>query len=113
MIFLVAKEPEKQVDLLVSEHLGLATPGVICTRLVYFSWDKFCFFLCRSYNSFNAESSYNREETFASEQGRGSDDDQPNYEVQPNETLINYQSFMDKAPSTRWSKQDTELFYEV
>jgi transcription factor TFIIIB component B'' len=70
MIFLVAKEPEKQVDLLVSE-------------------------------------------TCASEQGRGSDDDQPNYEVQPNETLINYQSFMDKAPSTRWSKQDTELFYEV
>ncbi|XP_062176701.1 uncharacterized protein LOC133881710 isoform X4 [Alnus glutinosa] len=67
----------------------------------------------RSYNSFNEESSYNREETFASEQGRGSDDDQPNYEVQPNETLINYQSFMDKAPSTRWSKQDTELFYEA
>lgn len=112
MIFLVAKEPEKQVDLLVSELLGLATPGVICAQLVYISWDIF-FFLCRSYNSFNEESSYSREETFASEQSRGSDDDQPNYEVQPNESLINYQSFMDKAPSTRWSKQDTELFYEV
>ncbi|XP_059433730.1 uncharacterized protein LOC132166893 isoform X2 [Corylus avellana] len=69
----------------------------------------------RSYNSTNEESSYNGEETFASEQGRGSDDDddQLNNEAQPSETHINYQSFMDKTPSTRWSKQDTELFYEV
>uniref|UniRef100_A0A2N9J4E0 Uncharacterized protein n=1 Tax=Fagus sylvatica TaxID=28930 RepID=A0A2N9J4E0_FAGSY len=65
-----------------------------------------------SYNSFHEESSYNGEETFASEQGRGSDDDQPSYEVQPSNPFINYQTFMDKTPSTRWSKQDTELFYE-
>ncbi|KAB1212652.1 Transcription factor TFIIIB component B'' [Morella rubra] len=61
----------------------------------------------RSHKSFNEESSYTGEETFASEQGRGSDDDQPSY------PLINYQSFMVKTPSTRWSKQDTELFYEA
>ncbi|XP_059453368.1 uncharacterized protein LOC132183915 isoform X2 [Corylus avellana] len=70
----------------------------------------------RSYNSINEESSYNGEETFDSEQGRGSDDDdvdQLNNEAQPSETHINYQSFMDKTPSTRWSKQDTELFYEA
>lgn len=97
--------------MLVSENLGFATPGVICTLLVYFPGT--IHFLCRSYNSFNEESSYNGEETFASEQGRDSDDDQPNYEAQPRETHINYQSFMDKTPSTRWSKQDTELFYEV
>ena len=70
-------------------------------------------FLRSSYNSFHEESSYNGEETFASEQGRGSDDDQPSYEVQPSNPFINYQTFMDKTPSTRWSKQDTELFYEV
>lgn len=113
MTFLVEKEPEKQGDLLVSEHLGFVTPGVICTWLVYFPGTNL--FLCRSYNSINEESSYNGEETFASEQGRGSDDDddQLNNEAQPSETHINYQSFMDKTPSTRWSKQDTELFYEV
>ncbi|KAG7960231.1 hypothetical protein I3843_10G113300 [Carya illinoinensis] len=65
----------------------------------------------RSYNSFPKESSYNGEATFVSEQGRGSDD-QPSYEV-PTDPFINYQSFMDKTPSTRWSKQDTELFYEA
>ncbi|XP_041015922.1 transcription factor TFIIIB component B'' isoform X3 [Juglans microcarpa x Juglans regia] len=66
----------------------------------------------RSYNSFPEESSYNGEAAFVSEQGRGSDDDQPSYEV-PTNPFINYQSFMDKTPSTRWSKQDTELFYEA
>ncbi|XP_042984654.1 transcription factor TFIIIB component B''-like isoform X8 [Carya illinoinensis] len=66
----------------------------------------------RSYNSFPRESSYNGEATFVSEQGRGSDDDQPSYEV-PTDPFVNYQSFMDKTPSTRWSKQDTELFYEA
>ena len=62
-------------------------------------------------NSFH-EDAYQNEETFVSEQGQGSDDDQA-IRIQPRSSYINYQSFMDKTPSTRWSKQDTELFYEV
>ena len=26
---------------------------------------------------------------------------------------VNYQTYMNKTPRTRWSKQDTQLFYEV
>ena len=92
--------------------------------IFYYSWshflsiDFFFFFghnsfLCSSSNSFHEEDPYNGEEAFASEQGRGSDDDEPNYEVPISDRLINYQSYMDKTPRTRWSKQDTELFYEV
>ncbi|XP_075674341.1 uncharacterized protein LOC142643554 isoform X1 [Castanea sativa] len=66
-----------------------------------------------SSNSFHEEDPYNGEEAFASEQGRGSDDDEPGYEVPISDRLINYQSYMDKTPRTRWSKQDTELFYEA
>ncbi|KAM4089137.1 hypothetical protein ACB094_07G126500 [Castanea mollissima] len=66
-----------------------------------------------SSNSFHEEDPFNGEEAFASEQGRGSDDDEPGYEVPISDRLINYQSYMDKTPRTRWSKQDTELFYEA
>lgn len=63
-------------------------------------------------NSFREDASYNEEETFVSEQGQYSDDDQPSYKVQPS-SLYNHQSFMKKTPRARWSKQDTELFYEA
>ncbi|PON77383.1 TFIIIB transcription factor [Trema orientale] len=62
-------------------------------------------------NSFHEDTSYN-EETFVSEQDQHyDDDDQATYRAQPSTRFINYQSFMDKTPSTRWSKQETELFY--
>ncbi|XP_020533489.1 uncharacterized protein LOC105630131 isoform X4 [Jatropha curcas] len=48
------------------------------------------------------EGSHNEEDT---EQDGGYADDQSN-------SLFNYHSFMDKTPIARWSKQDTELFYE-
>ncbi|EXC04412.1 Transcription factor TFIIIB component B'' [Morus notabilis] len=67
--------------------------------------------LLRAENSFCEDASYN-EETFVSEQGQYSDDDQPSYKVQPS-SLYNHQSFMKKTPRARWSKQDTELFYEA
>ncbi|PON65136.1 Octamer-binding transcription factor [Parasponia andersonii] len=72
-------------------------------------------FLCNSSNSvensFRENTSYN-EETFVSEQDQHyDDDDQATYRALPSTPFINYQSFMDKTPSTRWSKQETELFY--
>ncbi|XP_028764594.1 uncharacterized protein LOC114722677 isoform X2 [Neltuma alba] len=54
-----------------------------------------------------------RDEDMGSEYGRGSDDDQATESVPLAPTLFNYQSFMDKKPRGKWSKQDTELFYEA
>lgn len=53
------------------------------------------------------------EESLASEQGRGTDDDETPDVVDMTSAYFNYQSFMDKTPRTKWSKQDTERFYEV
>ncbi|KAF3435736.1 hypothetical protein FNV43_RR22828 [Rhamnella rubrinervis] len=64
-------------------------------------------------SSFHEEASHNRNESSASEQGRDSDDDQATCRVQPSSSYVNYQSFMNKTPYTRWSEQDTELFYEA
>ncbi|PSS35650.1 Transcription factor TFIIIB component B'' like [Actinidia chinensis var. chinensis] len=47
-----------------------------------------------------------------SEQG-GSNKDQTNPMVEESFTYTNYQSYMNKTPRSRWSKQDTELFYEA
>ncbi|XP_060973524.1 transcription factor TFIIIB component B'' isoform X1 [Cannabis sativa] len=63
-------------------------------------------------DSFRQGVSHN-EEMFHSEQGQNSDDEQPTYSAQPSSSYVNYHSFMDKTPSTRWSKNDTELFYEA
>ncbi|KAK6946284.1 Transcription factor TFIIIB component B'', Myb domain [Dillenia turbinata] len=59
--------------------------------------------------SFPDDVPYN-EEDYAWDVGGGSMDDQVKNAT--NSTL-NYQTYMDKAPSTRWSKQETELFYEA
>ncbi|XP_048233877.1 uncharacterized protein LOC8285747 isoform X3 [Ricinus communis] len=56
-------------------------------------------------NSFHGEDSHNEEDTVTSEQSGGHINDQSNI-------LFNYHSFMDKTPTARWSKQETELFYE-
>lgn len=53
------------------------------------------------------------EESLASEQGRGTDDDETPDVVDMTSAYFNYQSFMDKTPRTKWSKQDTERFYEA
>lgn len=49
------------------------------------------------------------EEIFTSE----STDNRANYKFQSSSFLLNYQSFMKKEPRSRWSKQETELFYEA
>ncbi|KAL5563052.1 hypothetical protein UlMin_032799 [Ulmus minor] len=58
-------------------------------------------------NSLHESASRNGEEI--------SDDDHDGDKKKPNSPpLVNYQSFItDKTPRTRWSKQDTELFYEA
>ncbi|KAL6514882.1 hypothetical protein OROGR_020461 [Orobanche gracilis] len=57
---------------------------------------------------------YNEDETFISKQGVGYNDGEHGSPVEEDTTVFfNYQTYMDKTPSTRWSKQDTELFYEA
>lgn len=74
------------------------------------SWNLFLRILfCSAGNSY---AGYNEDETFASEQG-GLSDDQTIPIVQESSTYTNYQTYMNKTPRSRWSKQDTELFYEV
>ncbi|KAJ6980966.1 hypothetical protein NC653_024370 [Populus alba x Populus x berolinensis] len=63
-------------------------------------------------NPFHGEYSHNEEDGFASEEDITHGDDQTYVRAQPSSSLFNYQSFMDRAPNSRWSKQDTELFYE-
>ncbi|XP_050946239.1 uncharacterized protein LOC103502758 isoform X2 [Cucumis melo] len=61
-----------------------------------------------------AEEIYNDgEENLASEQGKGTDDDEMPDVVDMTSAYFNYQSFMDKTPRTKWSKSDTERFYEA
>jgi len=55
---------------------------------------------------------YDDDEIFASEHG-GFSDDQTTPIVQESSTYTNYQTYMNKTPRSRWSKQDTELFYEA
>ncbi|PQM35716.1 transcription factor TFIIIB component B homolog isoform X1 [Prunus yedoensis var. nudiflora] len=55
----------------------------------------------------------NEEENFPSEHDRNSEENQASYRVNASSFLLNYQSYMDKTPTIRWSKQDTELFYEA
>lgn len=53
------------------------------------------------------------ENSAASEQDKGLTDDQESAGAQSSSFSLNYQSYMDKEPRARWSKQDTELFYGV
>ncbi|KAK6916600.1 Transcription factor TFIIIB component B'', Myb domain [Dillenia turbinata] len=50
------------------------------------------------------------EEDYAWDVGGSSTADQV---TNATKSILNYQTYMDKAPSTRWSKQETELFYEA
>ncbi|XAR62522.1 hypothetical protein NMG60_11017308 [Bertholletia excelsa] len=60
----------------------------------------------------NSFANHNEEGTFSSEVG-GSSNGPTNLSVEESSSYTNYQSFMDKTPRSRWSKQDTELFYEA
>lgn len=74
------------------------------------SWKLFMrILLCSAGTSY---AGYNEDEIFASEQG-GLSDDQTIPIVQESSIYTNYQTYMIKTPRSRWSKQDTELFYEV
>ncbi|XP_052288408.1 uncharacterized protein LOC102613204 isoform X6 [Citrus sinensis] len=64
-------------------------------------------------HSSREEDYHNEDETFASEQDNGSFGDPATDRVQPRVHFFNYQSFMKKTPTVRWSKQETELFYEA
>ncbi|RDY14066.1 bdp1, partial [Mucuna pruriens] len=64
-------------------------------------------------DSFHEANANNEDEFFGSEDGRDPDDDQANEVIPSASTLFNYQTFMEKAPRGKWSKQDTELFYEA
>lgn len=64
-------------------------------------------------HSSHEEDYHNEDETFASEQDNGSFGDPATDRVQPRVHYFNYQSFMKKTPTVRWSKQETELFYEA
>ncbi|KAL2349429.1 hypothetical protein Fmac_003429 [Flemingia macrophylla] len=64
-------------------------------------------------DSFHEASANNEAEFSGSEDGRDPYDDQPNEAIPTAPSLFNYQSFMEKAPRGKWSKQDTELFYQA
>lgn len=53
------------------------------------------------------------DDRFASEHEQEFNDEHENVAVQDNGTYFNYQSHMKKTPRGKWTKQDTELFYQV
>ncbi|XP_058088840.1 uncharacterized protein LOC131235608 isoform X2 [Magnolia sinica] len=63
-------------------------------------------------NSFSNDSPYDDDDPLASTQGVESDDDHANHRAEPSSKL-NYHSFMNRTPTERWSKSDTEMFYEA
>lgn len=66
--------------------------------------------LCSAGASF---SNYDEDETYASDEEGEANDHKKSTTAEDTTAYFNYQTYMDKTPSTRWSKQDTELFYEV
>lgn len=66
---------------------------------------------CSAEKPLCGDASANEEGSSVPEQGGDSFDQVGN--AQSNPILFNYQSFMEKTPRTRWSMQDTELFYAV
>ncbi|CAI9097040.1 OLC1v1033336C1 [Oldenlandia corymbosa var. corymbosa] len=52
-------------------------------------------------------------ETFASAQSGEGIDDEDGYRDEECPDYINYQTYMIKTPRSRWTKQDTELFYQA
>lgn len=73
-----------------------------------------CVVMCSNMNA--SESQYHSQgfddEDEFGEFGIESSENQENNVVKP-DSPVNYQTYMNKTSRTRWSKQDTELFYEV
>ncbi|CAI9755051.1 unnamed protein product [Fraxinus pennsylvanica] len=61
----------------------------------------------------NPSENYNEDEPFVSEQDGEYDRGQESHRVEESNIYFNYQTYMDRTPRVRWSKQDTELFYEA
>lgn len=64
-------------------------------------------------NNSREDDGRSEEGSFASEQGQEYYEDQDGSAVQWNNRLFNYQTYMQKEPRARWSKPDTERFYEA
>ncbi|KNA08636.1 hypothetical protein SOVF_160910, partial [Spinacia oleracea] len=56
---------------------------------------------------------YDDNETYGYDQDGETFDNPSTFEVQKDTGYFNYQSFMTKEPRMRWTKQDTELFYQA
>lgn len=70
------------------------------------------FWLFVLFSTGNSSGLYN-DENFTSGQGGEYNDGQRSPVAEDTTIYFNYQTYMDRTPSARWSKQDTELFYEV
>ncbi|XP_052725316.1 transcription factor TFIIIB component B'' isoform X2 [Vigna angularis] len=64
-------------------------------------------------DSLHGAGAYNEQEFSGSEDGGDPYDDQDNERIDSTPVLYNYHTFMEKTPRGKWSKQDTELFYEA
>ncbi|KAF3637615.1 putative transcription factor TFIIIB component B''-like isoform X2 [Capsicum annuum] len=58
-------------------------------------------------------SNYDDDETYAVDEDGEANDHNKSPRGEDTSAYFNYQTYMDKTPRTRWSKQDTELFYEA
>lgn len=70
-------------------------------------------FICSGGDFRHEAGADNEEEMLRSEDDRDQDDDETSERIPTAPSLYNYQSFMDKAPRVKWSKDDTDLFYKV
>ncbi|GAV61539.1 Myb_DNA-binding domain-containing protein [Cephalotus follicularis] len=64
-------------------------------------------------NSFHEEEYRSDDDRSGSEEFGGSADHQATFKAQPSSEYFNYHTYMNRLPRLRWSKQDTELFYEA
>ncbi|CAN4078482.1 unnamed protein product [Withania somnifera] len=58
-------------------------------------------------------SNFYEDETFASDEDGEANDHERGPRAEDTAAYFNYQTYMVKTPCTRWSKQDTETFYEA
>lgn len=69
-------------------------------------------------SNFDNSSELNNEEerfTFDEDENENGEafEEQTTNQVEDSTVYFNYQTYMEKTPRVRWSKEDTELFYEV
>eukprot|EP00268_Persea_americana_P030402 TRINITY_DN2942_c0_g1_i2.p1 TRINITY_DN2942_c0_g1~~TRINITY_DN2942_c0_g1_i2.p1 ORF type:complete len:764 (-),score=187.86 TRINITY_DN2942_c0_g1_i2:522-2813(-) len=64
-------------------------------------------------NSTPNDAPYDDEDPLASTEGLNPEDDRANLKYESSCPKLNYHSFMNRTPTERWSKSDTEMFYEA